>query len=66
MYETAQEENLNEWQILNDGNVCFSNGDRLHPKVFAKNAFFIFFISKNLKYPNDLMQICDGQFISPS
>lgn len=55
MYETAQEENLNEWQILNDGNVCFSNGDRLHPKVFAKNEFFIFFISKNLKYPNDLM-----------
>lgn len=55
MYETAQEEDLNEWQILNDGNVCFSNGDRLHPKVFAKNAFFIFFISKNLKYSNDLM-----------
>lgn len=40
MYETAQEEDLNEWQILNDGNVCFSNGDRLHPKVFAKNASF--------------------------
>lgn len=40
MYETAQEEDLNEWQILNDGNVCFSNGDRPHPKVFEKNASF--------------------------